>query len=420
MKASLISIGDELLIGQVVNTNAAKIGEMLNLAGVKVVYTSVVQDERQSIIEALEEAGKKANLVIITGGLGPTKDDITKKVLCEFFNDTLIINQNVLDEITTYFKKKGKEITELNKKQAEVPTQCEVIKNPNGTAPGMWFNFKGITYVSIPGVPYEALAMMENYILPRIKKENELPVIFHYTIHTQGIGESYLANLIEDWEDSLGKENIKLAYLPSPGVVRLRLSGFGHELNMVKSNVLRKKEELLPLIKEYVYGYEEFGSKPPMIHQLLGEELLRKNRKIALAESCTGGYVSHLLTSIPGASAYFNGCIVPYQNEFKRNLLGVDEKIFNDHGAVSEECVKSMAKGILNQYKSDYAIAISGIAGPTGGTSEKPVGTVWIAWANKEDIITEKFVFTNDRNRNIQLSAINAMGKMRKLITNGF
>ncbi|MFN6037912.1 MAG: nicotinamide-nucleotide amidohydrolase family protein, partial [Bacteroidota bacterium] len=317
-------------------------------------------------------------------------------------------------------ERRGKKLTELNRKQAEVPDKCLVIRNANGTAPGMWFNSDGKIYISIPGVPYEALAMIENFILPKLKAENVLPAIFHYTVHTQGIGESFLAEIIEEWENSLSVENVKLAYLPSPGMVRLRLSGFGDELEHVKHNVMKKKEELIPLISEYIYGYEEYGSPPPKIQKLLGELLIKNRKKIALAESCTGGYISHLITSIPGSSEYYNGGIIPYHNEFKNELLEVDEDVFRLSGAVSEECVKSMAIGIIKKYRSDYSIAVSGIAGPSGGTPEKPVGTVWIAWSNTKETVAEKFIFTNDRERNIHLTAINAMEKMRRMIEKGF
>ena len=420
MKAEIISIGDELLIGQVINTNAARIGEMLNLSGIRVVHSAVIPDERLAILDALYSAGKRADVVIITGGLGPTKDDITKKVLSEFFQSDMRLDDEVLRDVTEIFARKGKVVTELNRKQAEVPEKCIVIRNANGTAPGMWFNENGKIYVSIPGVPYEALAMVENFILPKIKAENNLPFIFHFTIHTQGVGESYLAEMIADWEDSLATENIKLAYLPAPGIVRLRLSGYGNNEQLVRGAVMKKKEELMPLISEFVYGFEEYGKNPPLIQQVLGDILLQNQKKISLAESCTGGYMAHLLTSIPGSSAYFNGCIVPYHNEFKHELLEVNEVIFKEVGAVSEDCVREMANGVLKKFRSDYAIAVSGIAGPSGGTEDKPVGTVWIAWANKNEVRAEKFVFSNNRNRNIHLTAVNAMERMRKLILGGF
>ena len=420
MNAEIICIGDELLIGQVINTNAARIAEQLNLSGVKVAYSSVLPDDETAILEALHAADVRSDLIIITGGLGPTKDDITKKTLCDFFQSKLILNETVLSDVVEIFARKGRVLTDINKKQAEVPENCDVIRNFNGTAPGMWFNKNGKIFVSIPGVPYEAMAMVENYIIPKIKAEYKLPAIFHMTVHTQGIGESYLAEILEDWENSLSVEGIKLAYLPAPGIVRLRLSGYGENFSDVKEKVIKKRDQLLPLITEYFVAIEEYGEKQPLIQELLGEALRNNGKKIALAESCTGGYMAHLITSIPGSSAYFNGCIVPYQNEFKQQLLGVHGEVFSSSGAVSEDCVKQMAKSTIIKFNVDYSIAVSGIAGPSGGTKEKPVGTVWIAWANKNDVVAERFVFSHDRGRNIHITAITALEKLRKLILSGF
>jgi nicotinamide-nucleotide amidase len=420
MQAEIISIGDELLIGQVINTNAARIGEMLNLAGIRVKRTTVVADDRDAILNSFDAAFTGADLVLVTGGLGPTKDDITKKILCEFFRSKLLVNEDVLKDVTEIFARRGKEISEVNKKQAEVPDNCTVIRNKNGTAPGMWFERDGKILVSMPGVPYETMAMMEEFVIPKLKAEHQLQAIFHYSILTQGIGESYLAETIEEWEDSLAAHNIKLAYLPSVGAVRLRLSGYGENNEAVKKSVMKKVEEVLPLIKKYVYGFEEYGKPQPKIESVLGELLLGKKKRIALAESCTGGYISHLITSVAGSSKYFNGCVVPYHNEFKHALLEVDRKVFTTSGAVSEECVQAMATGVAKKFKADYAIAVSGIAGPAGGTPEKPVGTVWMAWANGKEVKTEKFVFGTDRGRNIHLAAITAMNRLRILIEEGF
>jgi nicotinamide-nucleotide amidase len=420
MKAEILSIGDELLIGQVINTNAAKIGELLNLAGISVIQASAIADSKTAIIEALNAAKKRSELIILTGGLGPTKDDITKLTLTEFFNTRLASNAEVLKDVSSWFLRRGKEVNEVNKKQAEVPENCEVIRNKNGTAPGMWFAHEGKVIISMPGVPYETIAMMESFVIPKLQNDFNLPSIFHKTILTLGIGESYLAEKIEAWENSLAEKNIKLAYLPSVGAVRLRLSGFGKNKAETKKNVEAKVEEVLPLIKKYVYGFEEFGKPAPKIETVLAGMLLEKNKKIALAESCTGGYISHLLTSIPGSSEWFNGAIVPYHNSFKHDLLAVDEEIFIKAGAVSKECVLQMAKGCLQKFNSDYAVAVSGIAGPTGGTDEKPVGLVWIAWANKKECRAEKFIFGNDRGRNIHTTAITALNGLRKLMLENF
>ncbi|MBC7862894.1 MAG: competence/damage-inducible protein A [Bacteroidia bacterium] len=416
MRAEIISIGDELLIGQVINTNAAKIGEMLNLAGIKVVQVSTIADDKLSIINSFNAAREKADLVLITGGLGPTKDDITKNTLCEYFKTKLVLNQEMLENVKAIFAKRNIVLSEVNKKQAEVPENCIAIKNNNGTAPGMWFEVDGKIFVSMPGVPFETIAMMENFVIPKLKAEHDLPFIYHKTILTQGKGESDLAALIEDWEDSLAAKNIKLAYLPSPGMVRLRLSAYGENHAQIIKNVEDKITEVLPTISKYVYGFEEFGKPVPKIESILGNLLLSKNKKIALAESCTGGYISHLLTTVAGSSAWFNGSIVPYHNQFKNELLNVNNKIFSTAGAVSEECVKEMAEGVLKKFNSDYAIAVSGIAGPSGGTEEKPVGTVWIAWSSTKETKTRKFIFGHNRERNIHLTAINALNGLRRMI----
>lgn len=420
MKAELISIGDELLIGQVVNTNAARLGEKLNLAGISMLRSVSVADQRQEIIDALKSAESRADLVLITGGLGPTKDDITKNVLCEYFESKLIIDDAVLDDVREIFARRGRALTELNRKQAEVPDNCVVIRNKNGTAPGMWFERNGKIVVSMPGVPYETMAMMDEYVIPKLKTEHQLPAIFHYTILTQGIGESFLAEKIEAWEDSLAKENLKLAYLPSPGQVRLRLSGTGNSEEEIRSRIMKKVNEVLPEIEKYVYGYEEYGKPQPKLEKILGELLLKNKKTIAVAESCSGGYIAHLITSVAGASNYFNGGVIPYHNQFKHALLHVDESIFKQHGAVSEECVRAMAEGVIKKFNADYGIAVSGIAGPTGGSEDKPVGTVWFAWASKKEIRAEKFVFGTDRGRNIELTAITAINRMRILIASGF
>lgn len=420
MKAEIICIGDELLIGQVVNTNAAKMGVLLNLAGIRVVHSAVVQDEWNSIVQAFDQARERAEVILITGGLGPTKDDITKKVLCSYFNSELIVNKDVLADVHELFERRGRIVSEINKKQAEVPACCRVIRNKNGTAPGMWIEHEGKIFVSMPGVPFEMLPMMEDDVLPLLKKQFELPSIFHYTILTHGIGESVLSELIESWELQLLSKNIRLAYLPSNGSVRLRLSAYGENETELQRLVMHEAKAVLPLIEKYVFGVEEYGKEQPRIETVLANELVSRKKKLALAESCTGGYIAHLITSIPGSSAFFNGAVVPYHNEFKHALLEVDNSIFNTVGAVSEECVRQMAKGVLKKFSSDYSIAVSGIAGPAGATPEKPVGLVWIAWANKTEVKTEQFIFGKDRVRNIQLTANMALNRLRQLIEDGF
>ena len=418
MNAELLTIGNEILIGQIVNTNSVWMAQQLNEIGVSVVHMSSVADDRESILKAFEDAGKRADLVLITGGLGPTKDDITKTTFCDYFNAELIVNEDVLKDVTGFFSKRNREISEINKKQAEVPKGSLVIRNKNGTAPGMWMEKGQTIYKSMPGVPYEMKAMVTDDIIPKIKKRFQLPFIYHKTILTQGIGESVLSELISDWEDALSSKEIGLAYLPSPGMVRLRLSGKGPNEQELKHKIESEAEKIKPLIEKYIYGYEEYGKEQPKLEEILGDLLNQNKLKLALAESCTGGYIAHLITSVAGSSAYFNGGIVPYHNEFKHSLLNVDLSVFEKHGAVSEECVVAMVKGTMITFKADVGIAVSGIAGPSGGTDEKPVGTTWIAVAYKEKIISKHFTFGDNRQRNIQMVAITAMNMLRKLILN--
>jgi len=416
MIAEIITIGDEILIGQIVDTNSAWIGTQLNLIGIKVKQISSVSDDYEHILKALKEAENRADIILITGGLGPTKDDITKKTLATYFNVGMIIHKETENMIRDFFAKRGKELTELNRKQAEVPENCEVILNHNGTAPGMWFEQNNKIFISMPGVPYEMKAIMENDVLPKLKNRFTLPAIFHKTLLTNGIGESFLAEKIESWEDNLASLNLKLAYLPSPGMVRLRLSGSGKTTDEVKSKIENAFGNLLPLIKDYFFGYEEYGKEPDSLEKIIAELLIKNNKTLALAESCTGGYISHLITSIPGSSAFYRGGIIPYHNTHKHELLGVENAIFEKSGAVSEECVIEMASGVKNKFNADYSIAVSGIAGPSGGSSEKPVGFVWVAIATPNEIITEKFQFGTDRNRNIRMTALAALNKLRKCI----
>ena len=416
MKAEILTIGDEILIGQIINTNSIWISQQLNMIGITVIQMSSVADQKIAILDALEASSKRADIVLITGGLGPTKDDITKSTFCEYFNTKLILNQDVLEDVTLFFEKFRKQVTELNKKQAEVPMGCRVIRNKNGTAPGMWIELNNKHFISMPGVPYEMKAMMSEDILPELKKQFKLPFIYHKTILTQGIGESALSELIADWEDGLAKKDIRLAYLPSPGMVRLRLSCKSFNEVELKQKINKEVENIKPEIEKYIYGYENYGEDQPKLEEILGKLLLEKKLKLALAESCTGGYISHLITSVAGSSAYFNGCIVPYHNKFKHELLNVDNTIFEIDGAVSEKCVSEMVRQTLIKFSADVAIAVSGIAGPSGGTLEKPIGTTWIAVAYKDEVITKKFLFGDDRLRNIQVTANTSLNMLRKLI----
>ncbi|MDQ3047966.1 MAG: competence/damage-inducible protein A [Bacteroidota bacterium] len=413
-EVEIITIGDEILIGQIVDTNSAFIATLLNMNGISVKQISSVSDNKDHIVKALDEAKERAEIIIITGGLGPTKDDITKKTLCEYFNTSLRFDEQAYEDVVNIFAAYGKEVTPLNKKQAEVPAICEVIRNYNGTAPGMWFDVNGKVFISMPGVPYEMKALMKEQVLPKLKSRFVFPHIFHKTVLTQGIGESSLSEIISDWEDSLATYNIKLAYLPSPGMVRLRLSTSGKDASQLRSVVEKKIEELNPLIAEYIYGFETFGEEKETLGQMVGKILLEKKLTISTAESCTGGYISHLLTMVPGSSSYYIGSVISYAYEIKETELAVSKLVLEKHGAVSKEVVEQMAKAIRIRYNTDYSISASGIAGPGGGTPEKPVGTVWIAIATPKKVISEKFLFGTDRERNIHKTANAALNMLKK------
>lgn len=416
MKAEILTIGDEILIGQITNTNSVWIARQLNMAGIRVIHMASVADDKEAIITAFENAQKRADLVLITGGLGPTKDDITKKIFADYFKSTLIINAEVLNDVTRFFTKRNRELSEINKNQALVPAGCTVIRNLNGTAPGMWMKKDKTIFISMPGVPYEMKAMVTDFILPKIKSENTLPHIYHKTVLTQGIGESTLSEIIEKWEDNLALKNIKLAYLPQPGIVRLRLSIYGTDEQKIKKAVEEEIQTLIPLIEEYVYGFENYGEETVTLEQTVSDLLRKNNKTIALAESCTGGYISSLFTAIPGASEIFKGCIVPYTNKAKHEILKVDENLFTTVGSVSKECVEQLAQNVLKKFDSDYAIAVSGIAGPGGATAEKPVGLVWIAVAEQEKVYSAQFLFGENRQRNIVMTANAALNQLRKCI----
>jgi nicotinamide-nucleotide amidase len=416
MKAEILTIGDEILIGQITNTNSVWIAQELNLIGIKIVHMASVADDEDAIVNAFDNAASRADLVFITGGLGPTKDDITKKTFSNYFNAELVMDEKVLEHVSSFFIKRGKEVTEINRNQALVPKGCTVIHNPNGTAPGMWVKRDKTVFISMPGVPYEMKAMMTETILPKIKKENNLPHIYHKTVLTNGIGESALSEMIESWEDNLVNSNIKLAYLPQPGVVRLRLSSTGPDKETLKKNIDSEIENLKSIIDTYIFGYENYGEETPSLAEVVSRLLREKKQTLALAESCTGGYISSMFTSIAGASEVFKGAIIPYTNKAKHDLLEVDEPLFNTVGAVSKECVEQLAQNVLKKFGSDYSLSVSGIAGPTGGTEEKPVGTVWIAVASKEKTLAFKFIFGDNRQRNIIMTSNYALNTLRKFI----
>lgn len=416
MKAEILTIGDEILIGQITNTNSVWIAQQLNLIGMKVTHMASVGDEASAIVKAFNDAAERADFVFITGGLGPTKDDITKKIFADYFDAELAYDPEVLQALEMYFTKRGRTLNDINRSQAMVPKGCTVIKNANGTAPGMWMQKNNTVFISMPGVPYEMKGMMSETILPKIKAEFPLQHIYHKTVLTQGIGESAIAELVEAWEDALAAKNIKLAYLPQPGSVRLRLSTYGSDTELLKKTIDEEIEQLKQLIGKYIFGYENYGEEPPSLEQLVSQLLRERKKTIALAESCTGGYISSLFTAIPGASEIFKGAIVPYTNKAKHELVQVDNGLFTTVGAVSREVVEQLAANVLKQFDSDYAISVSGIAGPTGGTAEKPVGTVWIAVADREKVVALKFQFGDNRQRNIVMTASAAINLLRRLI----
>lgn len=409
MHAEIINIGDELLIGQVINTNASWMAQELNAIGIDIVKVTVISDKKEAIIQNIDTALKNNDIVLITGGLGPTNDDITKFTLCEYFGSKLVFDENNYKRIKNLFALRGFEVTELNRQQAEVPDNCKVIPNLNGTASGMWFDKNGKILISMPGVPFEMKTMMSDYIIPELSKNISIQ-IKHKTIHIQGIGESFLADLIKDWEAELHK-SISLAYLPQPGLIRLRLTAKGSKienLDLIIENEVKKLQKLIP---DLIFGYDDDS-----LEKVVGNLLLKNKKTVSTAESCTGGYLSHLITSIPGSSAYYKGSIISYSNEVKADLLKVNEETLIKYGAVSKETVEEMAKGALKVLKTNYSIAVSGIAGPDGGTTEKPIGLIWIAVASENKVIAEKFLHGEDRGRNIRKAALSALNMLRKLI----
>ncbi|MDP3468233.1 MAG: competence/damage-inducible protein A [Daejeonella sp.] len=410
MRAEIITIGDEILIGQIVDTNSAWMAQKLNLAGIKVKQISSVSDDRQHILEALNESKGRADLILITGGLGPTKDDITKKTLAEYFNTGFRLDQDALENVRRIFSKYKAPLLESNIKQAEVLENCITLLNLNGTAPGMWIEHEDRIFVSMPGVPFEMMYMMEELVIPKIKKTFKLPVIVHHTILTAGIGESILAEKIASVEDSL-PAHIKLAYLPKLGTVRIRLSGNGQNEELLKNEISVYVKRITDLVSEFV-----MAEKDTPIEKVVMDYMESRKLTLSVAESCTGGYISHQLTQHPGSSKVFLGAAVTYSNELKISMLGVLEETLRNYGAVSEETVKEMAKGAHSAFHSDYSIAVSGIAGPDGGTEEKPVGTIWIAITGRSKTISRKYNFGNKRIQNIERSATTALIMLYKLM----
>ena len=413
VNASIITIGDELLIGQTIDTNSAFIAQELNKIGVWVKRRLAVGDVYDDIWNALNEEAKLSDIIIITGGLGPTADDITKPLLCKYFGGKLVVNEGVLKHVKYLFEivfRRPGPMLERNLKQAEVPDVCTVLHNARGTAPGMLFKKDEKVFISLPGVPHEMKGLMINEVIPRLLSTFTMPAIVHQTAFTFGQGESMLAELLKDFEPTL-PPHIKLAYLPNYGMVKLRLTSQGNNKEVVEKELNPYFEKLQELVKEFLVTNKDEG-----LEVVIGQLLKAKGKTMATAESCTGGYIAHLITSIAGSSAYYKGSIVSYANEAKENILAVKHDTLISEGAVSEETVKQMVSGAISKLNVDFALATSGIMGPDGGTDEKPVGTVWIAAGNKEKVETLKLNLRFDRQRNITITANNALNFLRKFI----
>ena len=405
--AEIISIGDELLYGQTLDTNAHWISHKLDEYNIKVFQRTTIGDDADQILNAFATAAERVDIVLITGGLGPTKDDLTKPLLAKYFGVGMVHHEEVLRDITLLFAKASREVTALNAQQADLPSNCKKITNPVGTAPGMWFYENNTVFVAMPGVPYEMKSIMTQGILPKLHEMFSKGVLHHHIIKTIGITESSLSDLIEDWEVNLPK-HIKLAYLPTKGQVKLRMTGSGDDLNTLKQEIDTLQMAIMPKIAKYVYG---FGVDS--LEGVIGQLLNKNNLTLATAESCTGGYLAHMITSVPGSSRYFKGSVIAYSNEVKIAQLGVSAEDLKQQGAVSEEVAKAMAEGVRKELNADIAIATTGIAGPDGGTVEKPVGTVWIAYSDKYKTLAKKFNFSRDRTFIVHWSALAALNMIR-------
>ncbi len=405
--AELLTIGDEILYGQIVDTNSQWMSVELDKVGIRVIRKTTVGDQEDEILTAFGEAERRADIILITGGLGPTSDDLTKPLLARYFNCKLKIHEEALAEVTEFFVSRGRELTETNRQQAALPVCCTKITNPIGTAPGMWFEKSGKVFMSMPGVPHEMKKMMTERVIPKLLQTYKMPVITHKVIRTVGIGESMLADKIESWEKTL-PAHIKLAYLPSLGEVKLRLTGFGDSSQALQNEIEELSEKLLPLAGEYIYGY---GEEP--LEVAIGKKLREKKLTLSIAESCTGGYLSHLVTSVPGSSDYFLGSMIPYAYEIKMRQLGVKPEILEKYGAVSEPTIIEMANIVRAKFNTDIGVATSGIAGPGGATPDKPVGTIWIAYSDKYHTVTKRLQLSKERIINIRMSSAAVLNLIR-------
>ncbi len=412
MKAAIITIGDEILIGQIVDTNSAFIAKSLDRIGVEIYEMMSISDSKQHILETFEKFQNKVDLVLITGGLGPTKDDVTKKTFCDYFGDELIVNKEVEEHVIELIERvMNRKASQINKDQALVPSKCTVLHNKVGTAPGMWMKKENTVFVSLPGVPYEMKYLVENEIIPKVVREYKRPYILHKTILTYGQGESLVAERIENWENNL-PDFIKLAYLPSPGRVRLRLSAKGIDKEFLETSIAENVISLSKIIGDIIVGYDDDET----IETIVGHLLRQQNKTISTAESCTGGKIAQILTSVSGASNYFKGSVVSYATETKISVLGLSEELIKEHSVVSAAVVKQMAINVKRMMKTDYAIATTGNAGPTKGNSNAEVGTVFIALATPNEVIVEEFNFGQPREKVIDRTVIKSMEMLRKEI----
>ncbi len=410
MQATLITVGDEILIGQIVDTNSAWIAQQLNLQGINVSGIISTSDTKKAITTSIEQAMAQSDIVIMTGGLGPTKDDITKKTIADYFGVGMSFDQGTYDRIVRLFERFGRTATEAHKEQCYMPDNVNLLLNKKGTAPGMWFEEQNTVLVSLPGVPYEMKYLMEYEVLPKLKERFPLAPIVHQTILTVGEGESIIADAVRPVEDSL-PSNMKLAFLPNIGQVRLRLSATGEDEEIIRKNLEEKSKEIEALIPELIFGFNN-----QTLEAAVGDLLKEKGKTLSTAESCTGGYLAHMITSISGSSAYFIGSIIAYSNQVKQRQLGVQSETLEKYGAVSEQTVKEMVIGALKLLKTDIAISVSGIAGPTGGTPDKPVGTIWLAVGDATKIETKKLQLGKDRLKNIHYTSVQALNMVRKFL----
>ncbi|WET01567.1 competence/damage-inducible protein A [Flavobacterium sp. YJ01] len=412
MKAAIITIGDEILIGQIVDTNSAFIAKSLDRIGVEVVEMLSISDDKKHILDTFAQFQNRVDVVIITGGLGPTKDDVTKKTFCEYFNDELVVNPEVLAHVTQLIEGFYKRpISQLNKDQALVPSTCTVLHNQVGTAPGMWMKKENTVFISLPGVPYEMKYLVEEQIIPKIVREYKRPYIIHKTILTYGQGESLVAERIEQWENNL-PEFIKLAYLPNPGRVRLRLTARGTDKELLEEAIESNVKSLDAIIHDIIVGYEENET----IETVIGKLLSKENKTVSTAESCTGGRIASLLSAVPGSSSYFKGSIVSYATEVKINLLGVSQNLIDEFSVVSAEVASAMALNVKNLLKTDYGIATTGNAGPSKGDSDAEIGTVFIALATPNGVIVEEFNFGQPREKVIDRASVKSLEILQKEI----